>query len=264
MTGDGVNDAPSIKTSHIGVGMGKTGTDVTKQVADLILTDDNFATIVIAVEEGRKIYTNIQKTIQFLLGGNIAEVLAILLMTLIFPQVTFLVAVQILFINLITDTMPAVSMGMEGVEKDVMKQKPRKQTDNIISKRIAFNIAYQGLLQALIVVAVFVLGKNLFNDTIAATMGFITLNLIQLVHVFNVRTNHSIFRSNPLKNKTLMISVIISIALILLICFVPALASVFHLELLNFTQWMICIGFSCLVIPVVEIVKLIQKAICKE
>ena len=160
--------------------------------------------------------------------------------------------------------MPAVSMGMEGVEKDVMKQKPRKQTDNIISKRIAFNIAYQGLLQALIVVAVFVLGKNLFNDTIAATMGFITLNLIQLVHVFNVRTNHSIFRSNPLKNKTLMISVIISIALILLICFVPALASVFHLELLNFTQWMICIGFSCLVIPVVEIVKLIQKAICKE
>ena len=260
MTGDGVNDAPSIKSAHIGVGMGKTGTDVTKQVADLILTDDNFATIVIAVEEGRKIYTNIQKTIQFLLSGNIAEVLAVLLTTLIFPQITFLVAVQILFINLITDTMPAISMGMEGVEKDVMKQKPRKQSENIISKKIAFNIAYQGILQALLVIGVFVLGKNLYGNAIASTMGFITLNFIQLVHIFNVRTNHSIFTSNPFKNKTLVISLFVSILAILAIAFIPALASVFHLASLNLTQWLICFGFSLLVIPVVEIVKLIQSA----
>ncbi len=264
MTGDGVNDAPSIKSAHISVGMGKTGTEVTKQVADLILTDDNFATIVIAVEEGRKIYTNIQKTIQFLLGGNIAEVLTILLTTLIFPQVTFLVAVQILFINLITDTMPAISMGMEGVEKDVMKQKPRKQNENIISKRIAFNIGYQGILQALIVIAIFVVGRTLYNDAIASTMGFLALNFIQLFHIFNVRTNHSIFTSNPFKNKTLVISLFVSIVSIMAIAFIPILASVFHLQSLTLTQWLICLGFSALVVPVVEVVKLIQNAVCKE
>ena len=259
MTGDGVNDAPSIKSAHIGVGMGKTGTDVTKQVADLILTDDNFATIVIAVEEGRKIYTNIQKTIQFLLSGNIAEVLTILITTLLFPHVTFLVTLQILFINLITDTMPAISMGMEGVEKDVMKQKPRKQNENIISKKIAFNIGYQSVLQTILVVSVFILGKNLFGNAIAATMGFLTLNLIQLVHIFNVRTNHSIFTSNPFKNKTLVISLFVSIAAILLITLIPPVASVFHLASLNLTQWLICLGFSFIAIPVVEIVKLIQN-----
>lgn len=263
MTGDGVNDAPSIKTAHIGVGMGKTGTDVTKQVADLILTDDNFATIVIAVEEGRKIYTNIQKSIQFLLGGNIAEVLAILITTLLFPQITFLVAVQILFVNLITDTLPAISLGMECNERDVMEQKPRKQNENIISKKIAFNIAYQGILQALIVIAVFIIGKNFFGNTVASTMGFLTLNLIQLVHIFNVRTNHSVFKSNPFKNKTLMISLVVEIGAILAIAFIPALANIFHLQSLSLTQWLICLGCSFLVIPIVEIVKLIQKAVCK-
>jgi len=259
MTGDGVNDAPSIKSAHIGVGMGKTGTDVTKQVADLILTDDNFATIVIAVEEGRKIYTNIQKTIQFLLSGNIAEVLTILLTTIFFPHITFLVTLQILFINLITDTMPAISMGMEGVEKDVMKQKPRKQNENIISKKIAFNIGYQSVLQTILVITVFILGINLYNNAIAATMGFLTMNLIQLAHIFNVRTNHSVFTSNPFKNKTLVISLFVSIISILAIALIPALASVFHLQTLNLTQWLICVGFSILVIPVVEVIKLFQN-----
>lgn len=264
MTGDGVNDAPSIKSAHIGVGMGKTGTDVTKQVADLILTDDNFATIVIAVEEGRKIYTNIQKTIQFLLSGNIAEVLTILLTTIFFPHITFLVTLQILFINLITDTMPAISMGMEGVEKDVMKQKPRKQNESIISKKIAFNIGYQSILQSILTVAVFILGINLYGNAIGATMGFLTINLIQLAHIFNVRTNHSIFTSNPFKNKTLVISLVVSIAAILLIALIPPVASIFHLANLNLTQWLICLGFSALIIPIVEIVKLIQNAKQKE
>ena len=160
--------------------------------------------------------------------------------------------------------MPAISMGMEGVEKDVMKQKPRKQNENIISKRIAFNIGYQGILQALIVIAIFIVGRNLYNDVVASTMGFLALNFIQLFHIFNVRTNHSIFTSNPFKNKTLVISLFVSVASILAIAFIPVLATVFHLQSLTWAQWLICLGFSALVIPVVEIIKLIQNKICKE
>jgi len=263
MTGDGVNDAPSIKSAHIGVGMGITGTDVTKEVADLILTDDNFATIVIAVEEGRKVYTNIQKTIQFLLGCNIAEVLTIFLATIFFPQITFLTVVQILFINLVTDTLPAVSLGMEDVERDVMSQKPRKQTDNIIGGRICANIIYQGILQSMIILGVFILGKTLYGAATASTMSFLTLNIIQLFHIFNVRTNHSIFKSNPFKNKTLITSVLVSVALILAVAFIPPVAQLFNLTALSWIQWLIVIGCSINIIPIVEIVKLIQNSIHK-
>ena len=259
MTGDGVNDAPSIKTADIGIGMGITGTEVTKEVADMILTDDNFATIVIAVEEGRKIYTNIQKTIQFLLSCNIAEVVSILLSTLIFPSLTFLVAVQILFINLVTDSLPAIALGMELPDKDVMKQKPRKQTESIIGGKIGFNMIYQGLLQGLIVVGVYLIGKTLYNPAVATTMGFLTLNIIQLIHMFNVRTNGSIFKSNPFKNNMIQVAFLVGLGLLSLIAFVPALASIFHLTQLNLTQWAIVIGFSLIIIPTVEIVKLIQR-----
>lgn len=263
MTGDGVNDAPSIKSADIGIGMGKSGTEVTKEVADMVLTDDNFATIVIAVEEGRKIYTNIQKTIQFLLSCNIAEVIAILLITLIFPHATFLVAVQILFINLVTDSLPAIALGMELVEKDVMDHKPRKQTESIIAGRIGFNILYQGVLQALLVAGVFVLAKNLYGNAIATTMAFLTLNFIQLIHMYSVRTNHSIFKSNPFKNKTMTLSLIIGTVLVLIIALIPVVANLFHLVSLNLIQWLIVLGFSFVIIPIVELVKLIQNKIKK-
>lgn len=259
MTGDGVNDAPSIKSADIGIGMGKSGTEVTKEVADMVLTDDNFATIVLAVEEGRKIYTNIQKTIQFLLSCNIAEVMAILLVTLFFPRSIFLVAVQILFINLITDTLPAISLGMENVEKDVMEHKPRKQNESIVGGRVGFNVIYQGIIQAMLVVGMFTLAKNLYGDAVASTMGFLTLNFIQLIHMYSVRTNHSIFVSNPFKNKIMMLSLFVGVGLILLIALVPPIAAIFHLEMLNFKQWLMVLGLSLIIIPIVEIVKAIQN-----
>ncbi len=260
MTGDGVNDAPSIKQADIGIGMGNTGTEVTKDVADMILTDDNFATIVLAVEEGRRIFGNIQKTIQFLLSCNIAEVLSIFAITLFFPKYTLFSAVQILFINLITDTFPSIALGVNPAESDLMKEPPRNKNQYIIGGRVGVNIGYQGLTQALCVILAFVIGIYVFSSPlVASTMAFITINLIQLFHMYNVKTNNSVFKTNPFKNKLVNYSFLLGIAILLFVALIPPIASVFGMTSLTINQWGVTIAISLLIIPVCEIAKAIQN-----
>lgn len=260
MTGDGVNDAPSIKCADIGIGMGLSGTEVTKEVSNMILADDNFATIVVAVEEGRKIFGNIQKTIGFLLSCNIAEVLAIFTLTLFFPNFLFLSAVQILFINLITDTLPSIALGLDEAEHDIMTRPPRNPKENIVSGKVGFNILYQGLSQAIIVILVFVVGVFCFNSpTKASTMAFLTLNFIQLFHMYNVHSSKSIFKDSAFKNKFINISFLCEIGLFILIAFVPFLSNILGMTPLNTLEWFIVFLASFLIVPICEVVKFFEQ-----
>lgn len=255
MTGDGVNDAPSIKIADIGVGMGITGTDVTKDVADMIITDDNFATIIVAVKEGRKIYSNIQKTIQFLLSTNAVEVFTLFLTSIFLPQYVFLVPSQLLFINFITDSLPAISLGLEPAEPDIMEYPPRDSKLNIISLDIWAKMLYQAGIQIVVVISIYVLGINMYNPQTASTMAFLTINIMQLLHAVNLKTNHSIFKVNLFKNKVFNYSFLIGLLLVLMVGLIPALQQVFGIVALNLTQWLIVVAFSVSIIPFVEFAK---------
>ncbi|MEE0474995.1 MAG: cation-translocating P-type ATPase [Collinsella stercoris] len=274
MTGDGVNDAPSIKRADIGVGMGITGTDVTKNVADMVLADDNFATIINAVEEGRRIYDNIRKVIQFLLSANIAEVLSVFVATLI--GFTIFQPVQLLWINLITDSLPALALGMEEAEGDVMKRKPRNASDGVFAGGMGLDIAFQGIIITLLVLASFFAGVYFdmgyidIADMIAGTadaegvtMAFITLSMVEIFHSFNMRSRRASIFTMKTQNKWLWGAAALALALTVVPVEVDVLANVFGFMPLPSHALLTALGLALLIIPIMEVYKAIMRGIEK-
>ena len=275
MTGDGVNDAPSIKSADIGVGMGITGTDVTKNVADMVLADDNFATIVSAVGEGRRIYDNIRKAIQFLLGSNLSEVLSIFFATIM--NFTILRAPHLLFINLVTDCFPALALGLEKPEENIMRRKPRSKNDGIFAGGLGFDCAYQGFIVTVLTVVAFYIGeymetghlvlRNIADSEDGMTMAFFTMAMCEIFHSFNMRSQRGsavamVFKGHH--NIALYGAMIGSFLLTTAVVEVPFLANMFEFTQLSAAEYAISLGLAFLIIPIVEIVKAIQRAVAKD
>lgn len=281
MTGDGVNDAPSIKNADIGVGMGITGTDVTKNVADMVLADDNFATIVSAVEEGRRIYDNIRNSIQFLLSSNLSEVLSIFVATLL--GFTLFEPVHLLWINLITDCFPALALGLEKGEKDIMKRRPRDSRDGIFAGGMGIDVAWQGIMVTILTLAAYIAGIVMasgkpmsfaeiiaVNDATAPlvhqngmTMAFMTLSMSEIFHSFNMRSRRQSIAKMGSINWYLVGAMVLSLFLSTIVIYVPFLAKAFDFAHISAAEYFTALGISVLVIPIVEIVKAIQRKLNK-
>jgi P-type Ca2+ transporter type 2C len=268
MTGDGVNDAPSIKSADIGVGMGITGTDVTKNVADMVLADDNFATIVSAVGEGRRIYDNIRKAIQFLLGSNMSEVLGVFSATVM--GFTLLNPVHLLFINLVTDCFPALALGLEEAEEDTMKRPPRKSDDGIFAGGMLGDIIYQGILVTALTLLSYIIGASLEaghfliphgSSTHGMTMAFLTMSMCEIFHSFNMRSQRKSIFTLKSHNKVLWAAMAGSLVLTTAVLEIKPLADLFGFTPVGTVEYSIALGLAVLVIPIVELVKLVQRCI---
>ena len=261
MTGDGVNDAPSLKQADIGVGMGITGTEVSKGASDMVLADDNFETIVVAVEEGRKVFANIQKAVQYLLSANFGEVMTMFVATM--AGWSILEPIHILWINLVTDVFPAIALGLEEAEADIMSHPPRGKGSNFLSNGVLPSIFYQGFFEGGITLFVFWYATHIANwgNPVGETMAFATLGLIQLFHAFNVKSVYkSLGTVGAFKNKMFNYAILVSAVMLLSVMVIPGLTTVFDVAILTAEQWLFVVGAAFSIVPIVEIAKAIMRA----